>query len=80
MRDVGNVEAGNTENFVGFESDDPDVQPGRMLRYGDGFIAIRTAQGVYFESHELRVRVYDRAGNTSLSEPVRIYVRHEPED
>lgn len=78
MRDVGNVEAGNTENFVGFASDDPDVQPGRMLRYGDGFIAIRTSAGVYFESHELRVRVYDRAGNSSVSEPVRVYVRHEP--
>jgi penicillin-binding protein 1C len=77
MRDVGNVEAGNTQNFVGFESDDPDVQPGRMLPYGDGFIAIRTAAGVYFESHELTVRVYDRAGNSSVSEPVRIYVRHE---
>ena len=80
MRDVDNVEAGNTENFLGFESDDPDVQPGRQLRYGDGFIAIRTAQGVYFESHELKVRVFDRAGNSSESEPVRIYVRHEPSD
>jgi hypothetical protein len=80
MRDVGNVEAGNTQNFTGFPSDDPDVQPGRMLPYGDGFIAIRTSQGVYFESHELKVRVYDRAGNSSMSEPVRIYVRHEPED
>jgi hypothetical protein len=80
MRDVGNVEAANTENFLGFESDDSDVQPGRQLPYGDGFIAIRTAQGVYFESHELRVRVFDRAGNSSVSEPVRIYVRHEPSD
>jgi penicillin-binding protein 1C len=79
MRDIGNVEGPGAENFVGFPSNDPDVQPGRMLRYGDGFIAIRTAQGVYFESHELRVRVYDRAGNSSVSEPVRIYVRHEPE-
>jgi hypothetical protein len=80
MRDVGNVEAGNTQNFLGFESEDPDVQPGRMLPYGDGFIAIRTAQGVYFESHEIKVRVFDRAGNSSVSEPVRIYVRHEPQD
>jgi hypothetical protein len=80
MRDIANVEAANTQNFTGFPSDDPDVQPGRMLTYGDGFIAIRTAQGVYFESHELRVRVFDRAGNSSQSEPVRIYVRHEPED
>lgn len=80
MRDVGNIEAGNTENFLGFESEDPDVQPGRQLRYGDGFIAIQTAQGVYFESHELKVRVFDRAGNSSESEPVRIYVRHEPSD
>ncbi len=80
MRDVGEVEAGNTENFLGFESEDPDVQPGRMLPYGDGFIAIRTSAGVYFESHELKVRVFDRAGNSSESEPIRIYVRHESEE
>ena len=49
-----------------------------MLPYGDGFEAIQTSQGVYFESHELTVRVFDRAGNSSVSEPVRIYVRHKP--
>jgi hypothetical protein len=78
MRDIGEIESGATENWLGFESDDPDVQPGRALRYGDGFMAIRTASGVYFESHELKVRVYDRAGNSAESAPVRVYVRHKP--
>ena len=80
MRDISPIEAADTQNFLGFESEDPDVQPGRMRVFGDGFMAIQTAQGVYFESHEIKVRVFDRAGNSSESEPVRIYVRHEPKD
>ncbi len=78
MRDVGEIETGGAENWLGFESDDPDVQQGRALRFGDGFMAIRTAAGVYFESHALKVRVFDRAGNSAESAPVRVYVRREP--
>lgn len=78
MRDIGEIETGAAENWLGFESSDPDVQPGRALRFGDGFMAIRTASGVYFESYELKVRVFDRAGNSAESEPVRVYVRHKP--
>jgi penicillin-binding protein 1C len=79
MRDVQQIEGGNTQNWLGFESDDPDVQPGRALIFEDGFMAIRTAAGVYFESHELKVRVFDRAGNSAESEPVRVYVRRRPQ-
>ncbi len=76
MRDIGQIEQAGTENWLGFESTDPEVQPGRMLQYGDGFQAIRTSAGVYFESHTFRVRAYDKAGNVTQSEPVRVYVRH----
>jgi membrane peptidoglycan carboxypeptidase len=77
MRDLTNVEQAGTQNWAGFASDDPDVQPGRMLPYGDGFQAIRTNAGVYFESHAIRVTAYDRAGNANQSEEVRVYVRHK---
>jgi hypothetical protein len=81
MRDIGEIEVAGAENWLGFESEDPDVQPGRMRPFGDGFQAIRTSSGVYFESHVIRARVFDRAGNSSQSEEVRVYVRHKkPED
>jgi penicillin-binding protein 1C len=76
MRDIGQIEQGGTQNWLGFPSDDPEVQPGRMLEYGDGFQAIRTSAGVYFESHLFKVRAYDKAGNQTESEEVRVYVRH----
>lgn len=76
MRDVEQIEQAGTQNWLGFASDDPDVQPGRMLLYGDGFQAIRTSGGVYFESHVVRVRAYDKAGNVTQSQEVRVYVRH----
>ena len=80
MRDIQQIETGGAENWLGFESDDPDIQPGRALRFGDGFMAIRTASGVYLESHLLRVKVYDRAGNSAESDEVRVYVRRRPPD
>jgi 1A family penicillin-binding protein len=80
MRDIGQVEQGATQNWLGFASDDPDVQPGRMLPFGDGFQAIRTSAGVYFESHEFYVRAYDKAGNVTESSRVRVYVRHKKQD
>lgn len=76
MRDIGQIETGGAQNWIGFESDDPDVQPGRMLEFGDGFQAIRTSAGVYFESHLIKVIAYDRAGNATEPEEVRIYIRH----
>jgi penicillin-binding protein 1C len=79
MRDIQEIEAADTQNFLGFPSDDPDVGPGRARVFGDGFMAIRTSAGVYFESHLLKVRVFDRAGNSSESEEVRVYVRRRPE-
>jgi penicillin-binding protein 1C len=80
MRDIANIEQPGAENFVGFESDDPDIQPGRQLPFGDGFIAIRTAGGVYLEGHTIKVKVYDLAGNEVESEDVRVYVRQARQD
>lgn len=76
MRDIEQIEQAATQNWLGFESDDPDVQPGRMLPYGDGFQAIRTSGGVYFESHTFKVQAYDKAGNRTESPEARVYVRH----
>jgi penicillin-binding protein 1C len=60
-----------------FTSDDPEVQPGTILEYGDGFAAVRTAGGVYLEGHTIKVIAYDRAGNKTESEEVRVWVRHK---
>ena len=43
-------------------------------------MAVRTANGVYFEGHVIKVRVYDRAGNEFETDEVRVYVRHKPKD
>jgi len=76
MRDIGQIETGAAQNWLGFESDDPDVQAGRMLEFDDGFQAIRTSAGVYFEGHLIKVIAYDRAGNAAEPQEVRVYVRH----
>ena len=60
-----------------FTSDDPEVQPGTILEFGDGFAAVRTAGGVYLEGHTIKVQAYDRAGNETKSEEVRVWVRHK---
>ena len=46
-----------------FVSDDPEVQPGTILEYGDGFAAARTAGGVNLEGHTIKVVAYDKDGN-----------------
>ena len=60
-----------------FESDDPEVLPGTIQNFGDGFAAVRTAGGVYLEGHTIKVIAYDRAGNRVASPEVRVWVRHE---
>jgi penicillin-binding protein 1C len=62
--------------WAAFPSDDPEVLPGAIIEYGDGFAAARTAGGVYIEGHTIRVKAYDRAGNEVESEEVRVWVRH----
>lgn len=74
MRDVA---VGGNTSWPGFASDDLDVQPGIIQDFGDGFAAIRTAGGVYFEGHTIKVRAFDRAGNMTESDEVRVYVRHK---
>ncbi len=78
MRDIQQIEATDTVNWLGFESDDPDIQPGRARLFGDGFMAVRTSSGVYLEGHVIKVIAYDRAGNEAESEEVRAYVRRRP--
>ena len=74
MRDA--IAAGS-EPWPAFASSDPDIQPGTMTEYGDGFQAIVTNGGVYLEGHEIKVIARDGAGNTTESDPIRVYVRHE---
>ena len=78
MRNIDQVEAPGTENWLGFESDDPDVQPGRARPFEDGFLAVRTSNGVDFEGHLIKIVVYDRAGNKTESDEIRVYVRKRP--
>ena len=79
MQDIGQIEAPETQNWLAFESDDPDIQPGRLRPLGDGgFAAIRTSSGLYLERHKIKVKVYDGAGNISESNEVTVYVRRRP--
>jgi hypothetical protein len=75
MRDINSAEGGVP--WPAFTSDDPDIQPGLAVTYGDGFQAIVTNGGVYLEGHEIKVVAYDAAGNAAESQPIRVYVRHE---
>jgi penicillin-binding protein 1C len=77
MRDIGQIETGGAQNWLGFPSDDLEVQPGRILPFGDGFAAIRTAGGVYFEQHTIKAIAYDRAGNTKTSDEIKVYTRRK---
>src|SRR5207253_725431 len=72
MRDIEQVEVDGTQNWLGFTSKDPDVQPGRARPFSDGFMAIRTSRGVYFEAHTIKVIAYDRAGNMVTSDEVHV--------
>ncbi|MEZ4635500.1 MAG: transglycosylase domain-containing protein [Caldilineaceae bacterium] len=74
MRNV-NVEAPETRNWDGIESDFEDVTPGRIRTFEDGFAGVLTGRGTYLESHVFKAIAYDRAGNETESEEVRIYVR-----
>jgi penicillin-binding protein 1C len=75
MRDINSAAGG--EPWPAFTSDDPDIQPGQVVTYGDGFQAVVTNGGVYLEGHEIKVVAYDAAGNSAESAPIRVYVRHE---
>ncbi|MGL4650448.1 MAG: Ig-like domain-containing protein [Caldilineaceae bacterium] len=76
MRDQA-VEGGAP--WPAFTSDDPEVQPGTIVEYGDGFAAARTAGGVYLEGHMVGVKAFDRAGNEVVSDEIRVWVRHRKE-
>ncbi len=78
MRDIAQIESAATENWLAFESDDPDVQPGRARPFEDGFVAAQTSNGVYFEGHLIKVIAKDRAGNETESDEVRVWVRKRP--
>ncbi|MFN8445057.1 MAG: transglycosylase domain-containing protein [Caldilineaceae bacterium] len=77
MRDVAQIETGNAQNWLAFPSSDPEIQPGRILFFGDGFAAIRTAGAVYLEEHTLKAIAFDAAGNANTSKEIKVYVRHK---
>ncbi|MBW7886698.1 MAG: hypothetical protein H3C34_29530 [Caldilineaceae bacterium] len=77
MRDVNTAAGG--EPWPAFQSDDPEVQPGFVTTYPEGFQAIVTNGGVYLEGHLFKVIAYDAAGNQVESDEIRVYVRHKKE-
>ena len=66
---------GETRNWPAFSSDDEEIRPGRMRELEDGFTAIFSGSGIYLEGHLIKVRAYDRAGNETESDEIRVYVR-----
>ena len=62
-------------NWLAFQSDDPDVQPGRMRLFDGGFGAIYTGTGVYMEQHTVKVKAFDRSGNEVESNEIKFYVK-----
>lgn len=75
MRDLNSAEGG--QPWAGFTSDDPDVQPGSIVEYPGGFASVMTAGGVYLEGHTIKVKAFDRAGNSVESDDIRVWVRHK---
>ncbi|MBX3000281.1 MAG: transglycosylase domain-containing protein [Caldilineaceae bacterium] len=71
------VEGAGAQNWLGIDSNDPDITPGRIRTFDSGFAGVLTGNGTYLESHVFRVVAYDRAGNRAESEEVRIYVRNK---
>jgi penicillin-binding protein 1C len=67
--------AEQTQNWTAFESNDPDISPGRIRLFNGGFGALFTGNGTYLESHLFKVKAIDRAGNETESQEIRIYVR-----
>jgi hypothetical protein len=47
--------------------------------FEDGHSIISDTHG-YTETHTLRVKAYDAAGNVAETEPIRIYITHREED
>ena len=62
MRDINSAEGGTP--WLGFTSDDPDVQPGTRRNLCRWLPGRRTSGGVYLEGHTIKVRAFDRAGNS----------------
>ena len=69
------VEGAGVENWLAFESDDPDITPGRWRKRENGAAVVITGNGTRLESHVFKVRAVDRAGNETVSEEVRVYIR-----
>jgi penicillin-binding protein 1C len=74
------VDGGGVQNWPAFDSIDPDIRPGRIRNFENGFAAVLTGNGTYLESHVFRVRAYDRAGNVATSEEVRVYVKRKKQN
>jgi hypothetical protein len=74
------VEGAGATNWPGIASEDSDITPGRIRNFDSGFAAVLTGSGTYLESHIFKAVAYDRAGNRSESEEVRIYVRAKKQE
>lgn len=74
------VEGPDTQNWLAFESEDEDIHPGRIRNFEDGFAAILSGSGTYLESHLIKARAFDRAGNMVESDEVRVYIRDAKPD
>ena len=62
------------------EVDSSGKQTGRFFTvYPSGFGFLSDGDE-YIETHLVRVKVYDRAGNETTSEPVRIFIARKPKE
>ncbi len=52
----------------------------RYTVYENGFGFLVGASGAYTETHLIQVRAYDRAGNETVSQPVRVFVAKKIKD
>jgi len=71
----GSVDGPGAENWPAFESDDPDITPGRWRKSASGYAVAIASNGTVLQSHVFKVRAVDRAGNETVSEEIRVYVR-----
>ncbi|MEA3334907.1 MAG: transglycosylase domain-containing protein [Chloroflexota bacterium] len=69
-----------TSQFIP-QLDENGAQTGRFFEmWENGFGILIDASDGYTETHILQVKAYDRAGNEAVSEAIRIFVAHQPDE